>query len=86
MAFRAARVGSSGYRLPVSAFSVLTYQHLRILSINCQKVFATVGAFLVCIAAFAAEKREKREQESKQKALDEIDADIEKIFGGGDHE
>ena len=48
MAFRTACVGSSGYRLPVSAFSVLTYQHLRILSINCQKVFATVGAFLVC--------------------------------------
>ena len=46
----------------------------------------TIGAILVCIAAFAAEKREKREQESKQKALDEIDADIEKIFGGGNHE
>ena len=46
----------------------------------------TIGAILVSIAAFAAEKRQKREQESKQKALDEIDADIEKIFGGGNHE
>ncbi len=53
---------------------------------NVADMCITVGAFLVCIAAFAAEKREKREQESKQKALDEIDADIEKIFGGGDHE
>lgn len=52
---------------------------------NVADMCITVGAFLVCIAAFAAEKREKREQESKQKALDEIDADIEKIFGG-DHE
>ena len=53
---------------------------------NVADMCITVGAFLVCIAAFAAEKREKREQESKQKALDEIDADIEKIFGGGGHE
>ncbi len=53
---------------------------------NVADMCITVGAFLVCIAAFAAEKRKKREQESKQKALDEIDADIEKIFGGGDHE
>lgn len=53
---------------------------------NVADMCITVGAFLVCIAAFAAEKREKREQESKQKTLDEIDADIEKIFGGGDHE
>ena len=45
-----------------------------------------MGAILVCITAFAAERREKREQENKQKALDEIDADIEKIFGGKDHE
>lgn len=53
---------------------------------NVADMCITVGAVLVCIAAFAAEKREKREQESKQKALDEIDADIEKIFGGNDHE
>ncbi len=51
---------------------------------NVADMCITVGAFLVCIAVFAAERREKREQESKQKALDEIDADIEKIFGNGD--
>lgn len=68
---------------------VIDFIDVRIINFaifNVADMCITIGAFLVCIAAFAAEKREKREQESKQKALDEIDADIEKIFGGGNHE
>ena len=68
---------------------VIDFIDVRIINFaifNVADMFITIGAILVCIAAFAAEKREKREQESKQKALDEIDADIEKIFGGGNHE
>ena len=68
---------------------VIDFIDVRILNFaifNVADMCITIGAILVCIAAFAAEKREKREQESKQKALDEIDADIEKIFGGGNHE
>ena len=68
---------------------VIDFIDMRIINFaifNVADMCITIGAILVCIAAFAAEKREKREQESKQKALDEIDADIEKIFGGGNHE
>ena len=68
---------------------VIDFIDVRIINFaifNVADMCITIGAILVCIAAFAAEKREKREQESKQKALDEIDADIEKIFGGGNHE
>ena len=68
---------------------VIDFIDVRIINFaifNVSDMCITIGAILVCIAAFAAEKREKREQESKQKALDEIDADIEKIFGGGNHE
>ena len=68
---------------------VIDFIDVRIINFaifNVADMCITIGAILVCIAAFAAEKRETREQESKQKALDEIDADIEKIFGGGNHE
>lgn len=68
---------------------VIDFIDVRIINFaifNVADMCITIGAILVCIEAFAAEKREKREQESKQKALDEIDADIEKIFGGGNHE
>lgn len=68
---------------------VIDFIDVRIINFaifNVADMCITIGAILVCIAAFAAEKREKREQESKQKALDEIDADIEKIFGGSNHE
>ena len=68
---------------------VIDFIDVRIINFaifNVADMCITIGAILVCIAAFAAEKREKCEQESKQKALDEIDADIEKIFGGGNHE
>lgn len=68
---------------------VIDFIDVRIINFaifNVADMCITIGAILVCIAAFAAEKREKREQESKQKALDEIDADIEKIFGGGNNE
>lgn len=68
---------------------VIDFIDVRIINFaifNVADMCITIGAILVCIAAFAAEKREKREQESKQKTLDEIDADIEKIFGGGNHE
>ena len=68
---------------------VIDFIDVRIINFaifNVADMCITIGAILVCIAAFAAEKREKREKESKQKALDEIDADIEKIFGGGNHE
>ena len=68
---------------------VIDFIDVRIINFaifNVADMCITIGAILVCIAAFAAEKREKRGQESKQKALDEIDADIEKIFGGGNHE
>ena len=68
---------------------VIDFIDVRIINFaifNVADMCITIGAFLVCIAAFAAENREKRERESKQKALDEIDADIEKIFGGSDHE
>ena len=68
---------------------VIDFIDVRIINFaifNVADMCITIGAILVCIAAFAAEKREKHEQESKQKALDEIDADIEKIFGGGNHE
>lgn len=68
---------------------VIDFIDVRIINFaifNVADMCITIGAILVCIAAFAAEKREKREHESKQKALDEIDADIEKIFGGGNHE
>ena len=68
---------------------VIDFIDVRIINFaifNVADMCITIGAILVCIAAFAAEKREKREQESKQKAFDEIDADIEKLFGGGNHE
>ncbi len=68
---------------------VIDFIDVRIINFaifNVADMCITIGAFLVCIAAFAAERREKCEQENKQKALDEIDADIEKIFGGKDHE
>lgn len=68
---------------------VIDFIDVRIINFaifNVADMCITIGAFLVCIAAFAAERREKREQENKQKALDEIDADIQKIFGGKDHE
>ena len=67
-------------------FAILPDSQVYCCTKNVADMCITIGAILVCIAAFAAEKREKREQESKQKALDEIDADIEKIFGGGNHE
>ena len=68
---------------------VIDFIDVRIINFaifNVADMCITIGAILVSIAAFAAEKRQKREQESKQKTLDEIDADIEKIFGGGNHE
>lgn len=69
----------------VSLGYVIDFIDVRIINFaifNVADMCITVGAFLLCAAVFIAERREKREAENKQKALDEIDADIEKIFGG----
>lgn len=73
----------------VSLGYVIDFIDVRIINFaifNVADMCITVGAFLLCTAVFIAERREKREIENKQKAFEEIDADIEKIFGGNTDE
>lgn len=70
----------------ISLGYVIDYIDVRIINFaifNVADMCITIGAFLLCLAVFIADKYEKKKaMEKKQKELEEIDNDLEKIFGG----
>lgn len=72
----------------VSLGYVIDFIDVRIINFaifNVADMCITIGAFLLCAAVFIADKYEKKKaEERKQKEFEEIDSDLEKLFGG-DH-
>ncbi len=68
----------------VSLGYVVDFIDVRVINFaifNIADMCITIGAALLCIAVFFSEKREKLEKEKKQQSFNEIDKDLEKLFG-----
>lgn len=66
----------------ISLGYVVDFIDVRIINFaifNIADMCITIGAVLLCIAVFLSERKEKLR---KQQAFDEIDKDLEKLFGG----
>lgn len=69
----------------VSLGYVIDYIDVRIINFaifNIADICICVGAFLLCVAVYFSDKKEKEEKSAKEKEFSEIDKDLEKIFGG----
>ena len=53
---------------------------------NIADICICVGAFLLCVAVYFSDKKEKAEKLAKENEFSEIDKDLEKIFGGENDE
>ena len=73
----------------VSLGYVIDYIDVRIINFaifNLADICICVGAFLLCAAVYLSDKKEKEEKIAIQKELEEIDKDLEIIFGGESNE
>ena len=73
----------------VSLGYVIDYIDVRIINFaifNIADICICVGAFLLCVAVYFSDKKEKEAAKSKAKELDDIDKDLEKLFGGENNE
>ena len=73
----------------VSLGYVIDYIDVRIINFaifNLADICICVGAFLLCVAVYLSDKKEKKEKIAKQKEFEEIDKDLEIIFGGESNE
>lgn len=73
----------------ISLGYVIDYIDVRIINFaifNIADICICVGAFLLCVAVYFSDKKEKEEKQAKTKEFDEIDKDLEKLFGGENNE
>ena len=69
----------------ISLGYVIDYIDVRIINFaifNFADICICVGAFLLCVAVYFSDKKEKEEKKAKEQEFSEIDEDLEKIFGG----
>ena len=69
----------------ISLGYVIDYIDVRIINFaifNFADICICVGAFLLCVAVYFSDKKEKEEKRAKEQEFSEIDEDLEKIFGG----
>ena len=73
----------------ISLGYVIDYIDVRIINFaifNIADICICVGAFLLCVAVYFSDRKEKEEKQEKANEFDEIDKDLEKIFGGENNE
>ena len=73
----------------ISLGYVIDYIDVRIINFaifNFADICICVGAFLLCVAVYFSDKKEKEEKLAKENTLKEIDKDLENIFGGENNE
>ena len=73
----------------ISLGYVIDYIDVRIINFaifNFADICICVGAFLLCVAVYFSDKKEKEEKIAKENTLKEIDKDLENIFGGENNE
>ncbi len=73
----------------VSLGYVIDFIDVRIINFaifNIADMCICVGAFLLCVAVYLSEKKEKAEEKAKEEEFSEIDKDLEKIFSRGQDE
>ena len=69
----------------ISLGYVIDFIDVRIINFaifNIADICICVGAFLLCVAVYLSDKKEASEKKAKTSEFDEIDKDLEKIFGG----
>ncbi len=69
----------------ISLGYVIDYIDVRIINFaifNIADICICVGAFLLCVAVYFSDKKENEEKKAKEIELNEIDKDLNKIFGG----
>lgn len=69
----------------ISLGYVVDYIDVRIINFaifNIADICICVGAFLMCVAVYFEDKKEKQQKTEKNAQFDEIDKDLEAIFGG----
>ncbi|MBR5872873.1 MAG: signal peptidase II [Oscillospiraceae bacterium] len=69
----------------VSLGYVIDYIDVRIINFaifNLADICICVGAFFLCTAVYFSDVEEKKEKEAKAKEFDDIDKDLEALFGG----
>ncbi len=73
----------------ISLGYVIDYIDVRIINFaifNFADICICVGAFLLCVAVYFSDKKEKEEKLAKENTLKEIDKDLENLFGGENNE
>ena len=73
----------------ISLGYVIDYIDVRIIDFaifNFADICICVGAFLLCVAVYISDKKEKEEKLEKETEFQKIDEDLEKIFGGENNE
>lgn len=73
----------------ISLGYVIDYIDVRVINFaifNLADICICVGAFLLCVAVYFSDKEEKEEKKAKQKEFEDIDKDLEKLFGGENNE
>ena len=73
----------------ISLGYVIDYIDVRIINFaifNFADICICVGAFLLCVAVYFSDKKEKEEKIAKENTLKEIDKDLENLFGGENNE
>ena len=73
----------------ISLGYVIDYIDVRIINFaifNLADICICVGAFLLCVAVYLSDKKEKEEKKAKQREFDDIDKDLEVFFGGENNE
>ena len=73
----------------ISLGYVIDYIDVRIINFaifNIADICICVGAFLLCVAVYFSDKKEAAEKKAKASEFDDIDKDLEKLFGGESNE
>lgn len=73
----------------ISLGYVIDYIDVRIINFaifNIADICICVGAFLLCVAVYFSDKKEAAEKKAKASEFDDIDKDLEKLFGGENNE
>ncbi len=73
----------------ISLGYVIDYIDVRIINFaifNIADICICVGAFLLCVAVYFSDKKEAEEKKAKASEFDDIDKDLEKLFGGENNE
>lgn len=69
----------------ISLGYVIDYIDVRIINFaifNFADICICVGAFLLCVSVYFSDKKEQEAKKAKAEQFDEIDKDLEKLFGG----